>query len=248
MSDATYRTPGEPVPPGVYTWKAIAHPGAKLTFRGYADYGGKAPWESDVTTMWLGDHGVPTAVVTDGQRMYLACNGAEGGRHLLATDFDGNVIWALQNTTGAADPESIAVDNGKVYILHPKVGWMNSSTIISLADAKAGTYATWQGKKDHLLTAKDIYGDGPQGPDHFNFIDARGGKIYLSSGDPTFFLDQVTDWKALAAKLESKSDWANLILSKMGPQTANRLSDIRLGKPIERIDPRRRSSARDGIC
>ncbi|HWE04658.1 MAG TPA: hypothetical protein VG326_19790 [Tepidisphaeraceae bacterium] len=234
LTDATYRTPGEPVPAGDYTWKAIAHPGAKLTFRGYADYGGKAPWESDVTTMWLGDHGMPTAVVTDGQRMYLACDGAEGGRHLLATDLEGNVIWALQNTTGAADPESIATDNGKIYLLHPKVGWMNSSTIISLADAKAGTYGVWKGKTDHLLTLKDIYGDGPQGPDHFNFIDAHDGKIYLTSGDPTFFLDQVTDWKAVATQLKVGSDLASRVLKLMGPSTPKRLDEILRGTPLER--------------
>jgi hypothetical protein len=230
LTDATYRTPGEPVPPGVYHWAAIAHPGAKLTFRGYADYGGKAPWESDATTAWLGDHGVPSAVVTDGQRMYLACNGAEGGRHLLATDFDGNVIWGLQNTTGAADPESIAADGGRIYILHPKVGWMNAGVVISLADATSGTYAIWTGKKDHLLTLTDIYGSTPSGPDHFDYIDARDGKIYLTSGDPLFFIDQVVDWKALAGKLKSDSPIARRIVGAMWPATAKRLDALAAGK------------------
>ena len=118
LGDATYRTPGEPVPRGEL--HAVGHraSGRKLTFRGYASYGGRTPWQADPTAEWLGDHGVPSSVVTDGERMYLACNGAEGGRHLLATDFDGNVIWGLQNTTGAADPESIAVDDGTAYVLH----------------------------------------------------------------------------------------------------------------------------------
>ena len=155
LTDATYRTPGEPVPAGNYTWKAIAHWGAKLTLRGYASYGGTAQWESDPKSCWLGDHGVPTAVVTDGERMFLACNGAEGGRHLLATDFEGNVVWGLQNNAGAGDPESIAVDKGIVYVLHPD--------IISRADAKIGTYTPWQGKKDHILAIKDFLAAGSIG-------------------------------------------------------------------------------------
>ena len=188
LSDATYRTPGQPLPAGTYTWKAIAHPGAKLSFRGYASYGGSTPWHAGPTSCWLGDHGVPTAVITDGQNMYLACNGAEGGRHLLKTDFDGNVVWGLQNTAAEADPESIAVDNGFVYVLHP----VRTGSIITRVDTKAGTYANWEGKKDFRLAAKDIYGQGQQGPTQFKAIDARAGRIYLTSADTLVILDGAT--------------------------------------------------------
>ena len=43
LTDAVYRTPGQPVEPGTYRYSAIAHPGAKITFRGFACYGGRAP-------------------------------------------------------------------------------------------------------------------------------------------------------------------------------------------------------------
>ncbi len=191
LSDAVYRTPGEPLPAGEYTWKAVAHPGAKLTFRGYADYGGRTPWDADAKSCWLGDHGVPSAVVTDGQRMYLACNGAEGGRHLLATDFAGKVLWGLQNTTGLADPEHIAVDGGAVYVLHPKVTWIKGAGAITRVDAGSGAYALWPGTKSHILNIPAVWPNGHAGANHFDGLDARGGKLYVTASDPAFFSEVV---------------------------------------------------------
>ena len=119
--------------------------------------------------------------------MYLACNGAEGGRHLIATDFQGRLIWGLQNTTGAADPETIAVDNGTVYVLHPKVAWLASPVMISRVDAKTGAYEKWTGRSSHMLSAIDAF--GVTGPDHLVGLDAKGGVIYGTTGDAVVTLD-----------------------------------------------------------
>lgn len=54
-----YRTPGEPLPAGEYTWEAIAHPGLTLTLRGWAATAG-TPWAAGPGTDWGGDHGVPS--------------------------------------------------------------------------------------------------------------------------------------------------------------------------------------------
>ena len=184
LSDAVYRRPGEPLAAGDYTWKAIAHPGAKLTLRGFACYGGRTPWDADPKSCWLGDHGVPSAVVTDGERMYLACNGAECGRHLLATDLSGKVIWGLQNTTGAADPEHIAVDGGLVYVLHPKVSWIKDGGKITRVDAGSGAYTVWPGTKSHILNISDVWPEGQAGADHFAGLDVRAGQLYATVNDP----------------------------------------------------------------
>ena len=181
LSDATYRTPGTPLPAGSYTWKAIAHPGAKITFRGYASYGGAAPWQGQPNDTWLGDHGVPSDVATDGERVYLACNGAEGGRHLLATDFEGNVVWSLQNTTGMGDPEHIAVADGFVYVVHPT--WRaGESFAIAKADAATAAYAAWQGRASHLLKVADIAPDPATitAPVLIRAIAAGEGKLYVA--------------------------------------------------------------------
>ena len=179
LTDATYRTPGQPVPAGNYTWKAIAHPGATLSLRGWASFSGRAPWQASPDDFWLGDHGVPSSVVTDGKRMYLACNGAEGGRHLIATDFDGKLIWSLQNTTGAHDPEVIAVDRDTVYVVHPGPQWM-----LTRVDAKTGAYKPWDTRKNHMLTKADVLGDN-SAPALLVGLDAHDGLLYATTGDST---------------------------------------------------------------
>ncbi|MGI6497157.1 MAG: hypothetical protein ACOX5G_13985 [Kiritimatiellia bacterium] len=179
LDDAVFRTPGHPVSAGSYAWKAIAHPGARLTFRGYACYGGAAPWSGKPTDTWLGDHGVPSDAATDGTRMILACNGAEGGRHLLACDFEGRVEWSTQNTTGMGDPEYIAVDDSAVYVLH--VSWNPSQPFaIAKVDSSNGGYTSWEGRGSHLLSLADCWSDGVQGGPRANGIAAGGGKVFLS--------------------------------------------------------------------
>ncbi len=177
LTDATYRTPGQPVPAGNYTWKAIAHPGVTLSLRGWASFSGRAPWQATPYDFWLGDHGVPSAVVTDGERMYLACNGAEGGRHLIATDFDGKLIWSLQNTTGGADPEVIAVDRDIVYVLHTTHG--QSPVLMTRVDAKTGAYQTWPTRKNHILSPADA----GIGASHIVRFDAHDGLLYATTDD-----------------------------------------------------------------
>jgi len=238
LSDATYRIPGEPLPAGDYTWKAIAHPGAKLTFRGYASDGGRVPWESSPQDFWLGDHGVPSAVVTDGEKMYLACNGAEGGRHLLATDLAGKVIWGLQNTTGAADPEHIAVDGGAVYVLHPKASWVEAGAVITRADAKTGAYLLWPGTKSHIMSIADVWPAGQTGADHFDSLDALDGKLYAAASDPAFYNFDILDWKALVTQLKSGTPLASRIMARVRPETCTRLTDFLAGKiPQEKAFP-----------
>lgn len=189
LSTPVYRSPGNPVKPGTYTVKAIAHPGVKLTMRGFADYGGKAPWEARPDTFWGGDHGTPSAMVTDSTRMYMAWNGAEGGRHVQATDFTGKFLWGLKNTTGAGDPDVIAVDNGVVYILHLYAEWMGTDPIISRASATDGSYQKWAGTASHILAIKDVWQNAEGMPKLFTGLDAKNGKLYATGGDVFAVLD-----------------------------------------------------------
>jgi DNA-binding beta-propeller fold protein YncE len=192
LSDATFRTPGQPLPAGEYNWQAIVHPEVKVVFRGYASCGGKAPWIGSPDHFWLGDHGVPSAVVADDERVYLACNGAEGGHHLVATDFKGNRVWSLQNTSGGWDPQHIAADGGAVFVLHPTGDKANKGSIVlSRVDAKLGGYIPWKDRKNHLLTAGDIW-EGEPGSLTFSGIAARDGQAYLTSGDRLVVLDGAT--------------------------------------------------------
>ncbi len=232
LSDSVYRTPGTPLPSGEYCWKAIAHPGVKLTFRGWASYGGRVPWQSGPKDFWLGDHGVPTAVLADDDRIYLACDGAEGGRHLLATDFKGNFIWGLQNTTGAGDPEFIASADGIVYVLHPKLSWVNGPGSISRVDAATGAYLPWPGTKSHVLSLGTVWPPDQAAAmaDHWDGLDARGGKIYATASDATFYVNDIVDWKAMVTHLKGDTAMAKRIMAEVDPETTKRLADFLAGK------------------
>ncbi len=231
LTDPTYRTPGQPVPAGDYTWKAIAHPGVTLDLRGWASFSGRAPWWATPYDFWLGDHGVPSAVVTDGERMYLACNGAEGGRHLIATDFDGKLIWSLQNTTGGADPEVIAVDRGIVYVVHAKSRWLNKQppVLISRVDAQTGAYQPWKNRKNHIVSQEDVFGAN-FGADRLSGLDARDGLLYGTTGDSTIFLDEIADWQVLLSKVAADASLATVVLADLRPGVQEGIERYLAGK------------------
>ncbi|MCY3017696.1 MAG: hypothetical protein NTW87_01515 [Planctomycetota bacterium] len=230
LTDATFRTPGQPVSAGDYTWQAIAHPGAKITFRGYANCGGKAPWIGSPDHFWLGDHGVPSAVIADDQRVYLACNGAEGGHHLVATDFQGNRLWSLQNTSGGWDPQYIAADGGAVYVLHPAGPDAGKGTVVlSRVDAKLGGYTPWRERRNHILTAGDIWA-AEQGPVSFTGIAARDGLLYLTASDPRVFADDLLDLKALVRTLKGDNPLAKRALELVNPNLTRNFDAFLAGK------------------
>ena len=178
LTTPTFRTPGVPVPVGTYSVKAIAHPQVHLPLRGWASYGGSAPWEGSATTTWGGDHGAPISCVTEGDRVYLAWNGSEGGRHLLATDLQGRVQWGLRNTV-SFDPSVIAIDGGVIYELFCFGGDVKPA--IGRVDAKQGTWAFWQGRQSAAMPIAEMWDDPAGKPAHFDGLGAHAGRLYASS-------------------------------------------------------------------
>jgi outer membrane protein assembly factor BamB len=172
-----WRTPGEPVKAGDFTWKAIAHKGIGLRLRGWADNGGSAPWESSLTSNWGGDHGVPITCTTDGEKVYLGWTGAEAGKAVVACDLQGNVQWKHLHG-GMGGTEVVAVDSGIVYVI-------NWGSLIYRLDAKTGIYSNWKGKDSPDLPVKALFEaaareKGAKVPERIEGMDARGGKVYVS--------------------------------------------------------------------
>ncbi|HUU94083.1 MAG TPA: PQQ-binding-like beta-propeller repeat protein, partial [Phycisphaerae bacterium] len=172
-----WRTPGQPVEPGAYTWKAIAHKGIGLRLRGWADNGGSAPWDSSLTSNWGGDHGVPLSCTTDGEKVYLGWTGAEAGKAVVACDLQGQVQWKHTHG-GMGGAEIVAVDGGIVYVNK----WAN---LIYRLDAKTGAYSSWKGKDSPDLPIKALFeatakAKGAKVPERIEGMDARGGKVYVS--------------------------------------------------------------------
>ena len=171
LTTPNWKTPGQPLPAGPYRWSAIEHTGLGLKLRGWADNAGSAPWDDGPTTNWGGDHGVPVAVTTDGERIYLGWSASEAGKAVVASDFQGNVLW--RNTHGGiAGAQHVAVDHGTLYIL-------NGDSIYRV-DAKTGIYNAWAGSTSTDLDLKTLFPDAAAGPDAPDGMDARAGKLFLS--------------------------------------------------------------------
>ena len=170
--------PGQPVPPGLYTWQAITGPALGLKLRGWADNAGSAPWDNGPTTGWGGDEGDPSTAASDGQQVYLGWSGAEAGKTLVATDTQGNVKWKnIRGGFGGADFLSAA--DGVVYVLSD----MGHGSDFYKLSTKDGAYVTW-GKAGTPDAVADI--DGSKlWPDQSvkpqpTGMEARGGKVYVS--------------------------------------------------------------------
>jgi DNA-binding beta-propeller fold protein YncE len=172
LTTTNWRMPGEPVPAGEYHWEAIWNPGIGLKFRGWADNGGRAPWDGSPPANWGGDHGVPSSVVAVGKQVLLGWTAAEAGKALLACDLNGNVRWHVTRG-GIGGAERLAVEHGTVYAVNGKRG-------IYRVDLKTGDYTLWAGTDSTDLSFKGLLGDakGDVGPPAG--LAADSGKLFLA--------------------------------------------------------------------
>ncbi|HUW31996.1 MAG TPA: PQQ-binding-like beta-propeller repeat protein [Planctomycetota bacterium] len=208
LTTPNWRTPGQPVEPGDYTWRAITHPGIGLRLRGWACNGGNAPWDNGPSTNWGGDHGVPHVCTTDGEKIYLGWTGSEAGRAVVACDLAGNVQWKHTHG-GMGGAEQIAVDGGIVFVLS------HGSTLYRLDTAK-GSYATWKGKPEPAVSVDSLW-DAPAGmPDRIEGMDARDGSLYITCSSTSFRRNDVKDWKSLLTKIIKGDGMAATIREKVG--------------------------------
>lgn len=211
-----WRTPGQPVEPGAYTWKAIAHKGLGLRLRGWACNGGSAPWDSSLTSNWGGDHGVPFSCVTDGEKVYLGWTGAEAGKAVVACDLQGQVQWKHTHG-GMGGAEIVAVDGGIVYVNK----W---ASLIYRLDAKTGNYSSWKGKDSPDLPVGAIW-ENPAGmPDRIEGMEARNGKLYITCSAAFFRRADVKGWKPLIQKIYKDDGLAKTIREKLGDWQKQRLT------------------------
>jgi hypothetical protein len=198
-----WRTPGEVVKPGAYTWKAIVHKGIGLRLRGWADNAGRAPWDSSPwdsshTSNWGG--GGPRSCATDGTKVYLGWSSVNPGSPLLACNLQGQVQWAqnLENAEIYGGAEAVAVDNGIVYVNLKHAKYRNW---ICRIDAKTGTDSPWKGKDSMSLSFINIW-EKPAGmPDRIEGMDARSGKVYISCASAGISQPHFWDRKGLFLRL-----------------------------------------------
>ncbi|HYW78137.1 MAG TPA: hypothetical protein VE890_01115, partial [Thermoguttaceae bacterium] len=188
LTNMSHLKPGEVVAAGNYTWGAIYHSGLGLRMVGWADNGGKAPFDSPGGN-WGGDHGMPSAVTTDGRQMILGWNGSEAGQAVVCTDLDGNVKWRHKHG-GFGGARHIATRSGVVYVND------GHENVVYRLDANKGTYSYWQGKDTAVL---------PIGPGLAG-LDVADGKLYLSQGNGIRVLDAQTGEELRAIDIAEPGD------------------------------------------
>ena len=182
LTTSFWRTPGQAVPAGEYTWKAIYHKGIGLKLRGWASNGGNAPWDNGPTTGWGGDHGAPTACATLGDRVYLGWDGSEAGRAVVACDLQGNVQWRHKRG-GFGGALFLATDGPIVYVID------SHDDHLYCLNAKGGDYAPWAGSDQSAVPLASLWGEGQaDAPKKAAGFDVLNGKAYLTPAGGANFL------------------------------------------------------------
>jgi hypothetical protein len=181
LANWSWTRPGEPLSAGDYTWSAIAHKGLGLRLRGWAANGGKAPWDgADGRGNWGGDHGMPSAVATDDQRVFLGWNGAEAGKSVVAGDLDGQVLWS-NNRGGISGVRGLAADAGVVYVLGGNSGPDAEGANLYKLKAADGSYLKWEGPDNADLKIKSLWpADALAKPEKADAVRIKDGEVYLT--------------------------------------------------------------------
>jgi hypothetical protein len=180
LSTFNWRTPGDPVPPGTYTWQALVHPGLDLKLVGWADNAGSAPWDGPSgKDNWGGDEGLPIAAAAVGDTVLLGWSGAEAGKALVACALDGTVRWK-NSRQGMAGCLQVAADKNHVY----GVNWGEKEhTYVYRLSLSDGSYAPWAASGSPDLTLHSLLTDEQKKtmPNRIDALAASGGTLFLAS-------------------------------------------------------------------
>ncbi len=172
---------GSAVEAGEYTWRGLAHEGVGLKLRGWAANGGTTPWATaDGKGSWGGDAGVPSAVATDAQRVYLGWSLAEQGKAILACDLEGRIQWSHRRAEGASGCKALAVDDGLLYVLGGLAGADAEGGAIYRLNVKDGKPVPWPSGKLDLKIAKFWPADSTAKPERADGMAVRHDRIYLT--------------------------------------------------------------------
>ena len=225
-----FRTPGEPLPAGEYTWEAIAHPGLTLTLRGWAATSG-IPWQIGPGTGWGGDHAPPSASAADAERVYLGWGEAEAGKGVIAVDAEGKLVWSIGSGTGGS-VDCLATGDGIVYGLG-RGGSPHRGREIFRLRTSDGVFDNWPGRSSASLEVRQLWtgrGEAAQLPLAADGMDVCRGTLYLAFSDTSFNTDDVRSWKDFGIKLLEGGPLADRLLANLDLAQRKRLVDFIVGK------------------
>lgn len=131
---------GKPVAPGDYVYKALRHDGIRLNYALSFANPGNPSWQTDDGRGgFYGDHTEPQAAAAAGDFVALATPMGEAGKHLIATDLDGQRLWGL--------PNRVAFDGGRIALAADGttlwVATEGKQSLIYRVTLATGRYAPW---------------------------------------------------------------------------------------------------------
>ncbi|WDE95283.1 PQQ-binding-like beta-propeller repeat protein [Lentisphaera profundi] len=178
LSTPNFETLGMPIKPGTYSVHSLWHPEYEIMWRGWAGSSAQTPWENGPKTNWGGDHGSPTAIATGDKGVFLGWFKSESGRALVATDFDGKVMWR-KKFGGMSSVKGLATAGDIVFVLGgPSRGKSANGAAVYKMDQSTGLYKEWAGSPAAEL-AIDKLSDDPQ-LQEATAIAAFADRFYLS--------------------------------------------------------------------
>ncbi len=178
LSTPSHDKKGTPVPVGKYTVHSIWHPEYDILFRGWAGSSAQTPWENGPRTNWGADHGSPTAIAAGEKGVFLGWFKSESGRALVATDFDGTVMWR-KKFGGMSSVKGLATAGDTLFVLGgPSRGKSGNGASVYKMDQLTGLYKTWKGSPAAELAINKM-SDTPE-LQEATAITAFGNRFYLS--------------------------------------------------------------------
>jgi len=156
----------KPVIPGKYKWGAYLHKGLEAEFEGSVGTSGNPTYPTpDGKGGWGSDHANPVDCASDASGMYFLWLGAESGKAIVKTDYNGNVLWRKTPfVKGGFGPHyAIASDGKYVYVTfgEDKAGKIpkevQHSTYLFRMDASNGSLISWEnGAAEVLMFSSEI--------------------------------------------------------------------------------------------
>lgn len=131
---------GNPVEPGDYVFKALYHDGIRANYALSFANPGNPSWQTDDGRgAFYGDHTEPEGVAAAGDFVALATPMGEAGKHLIATDLEGQRLWGL--------PNRVAFDGGRIALASDGttlwVATEGRQSLIYRVTLATGRYAPW---------------------------------------------------------------------------------------------------------
>ena len=218
LTTPIWKTLGQSVPAGKYTWSALYHKGIGLRLRGWAYHGPGDPWDAGPTSYWGGDHAGPISCAADENQVYLGWAGSEAGKALVCLDANDQVRWAAGfhfNSAGL-----IATDGGLVFY--------SNSNLLKRVDAKTGKLVPWPGTKSGDIEVRDLLGGKPGMPSSLSYLaegmTAHNGKLYISFSQWNFGHADILDWRGFLKKVKEGGPVGSAIWNQLDKRTAKTIT------------------------